>query len=156
MNIRLAKESDIESIASIEKTGPIVWGVSGLRSSFDDPNIILVAEEGGVVVGFVIGIMAAEELQIANIAVDPSRRRSGIATALIKALAAIAFDRGATACYLEVGAGNIAAKHLYQSIGFTNVGKRLKFYSDGEDAYTMFADIEHLAGSEIPTRKGLT
>lgn len=54
--------------------------------------------------------------------VAPGHRRSGLATAVMAALARQALDEGAFGALLQVETGNTAAATLYDSLGFTTVG----------------------------------
>ncbi|MEU8568289.1 GNAT family N-acetyltransferase [Streptomyces pathocidini] len=51
--------------------------------------------------------------------VDPARRRQGLATAVMAALARKALDEGASAAYLAVEEDNGGAAALYDALGFT-------------------------------------
>lgn len=53
------------------------------------------------------------------VAVHPGYRRTGLATAITAALASAAVRHGATRLYLQVEAGNQAARALYARSGFT-------------------------------------
>jgi predicted GNAT family acetyltransferase len=50
--------------------------------------------------------------------VDPARRRRGLATAVLAALAGRALDEGASAACLQVEKDNAAARALYTRQGF--------------------------------------
>ncbi|MFI5753687.1 GNAT family N-acetyltransferase [Streptomyces sp. NPDC051569] len=63
-----------------------------------------------VVDGRWAGFMAVE--------VDPARRRQGLATAVMTALARRALEEGASAAWLQVEADNEGARALYASMGF--------------------------------------
>lgn len=52
--------------------------------------------------------------------VDPARRRRGLASAIIGALAGPASDRGISGLYLQVENGNAAARSLYRQAGFSD------------------------------------
>ncbi|WP_328553622.1 GNAT family N-acetyltransferase [Streptomyces sp. NBC_00358] len=54
----------------------------------------------------------------AAVEVDPDRRRRGLATAVMAALARRALDEGASAAWLQVEAGNTGARELYARMGF--------------------------------------
>lgn len=54
----------------------------------------------------------------AAVEVDPSRRRQGLATAVMTALARQALDEGASAGWLQVETDNVGARTLYASMGF--------------------------------------
>jgi predicted GNAT family acetyltransferase len=67
--------------------------------------------------------MAGERLhpagwtEISAVCTDPAHRRKGLATYLIKAVAAGIRERGETP-FLHTPAGNVGAIRLYESIGF--------------------------------------
>jgi GNAT superfamily N-acetyltransferase len=52
--------------------------------------------------------------------VDPARRRTGLATAVMGALARQAYNEGATAALLQVEVDNDGARALYDRLGFTD------------------------------------
>ncbi|MFF8098432.1 GNAT family N-acetyltransferase [Streptomyces sp. NPDC016640] len=54
----------------------------------------------------------------AAVEVDPARRRRGLATAVMAALARRALDEGASAAWLQVEEDNAAARALYGRMGF--------------------------------------
>jgi ribosomal-protein-alanine N-acetyltransferase len=74
---------------------------------------------------------------VMNVAVDPDRRRRGIATALIAALLErIGDDAQIT---LEVRRSNTGALALYERFGFRSAGVRPRYYADNnEDAVIMW------------------
>ncbi|MEV8424393.1 GNAT family N-acetyltransferase [Streptomyces niveus] len=92
-------------VSQVLGAGPSVWFAS-------------VAGEGGVpaaigrcvVDGRWAGFMAVE--------VDPARRRQGLASAVMHALAARALEEGASAAWLQVESDNEAAGALYDGMGF--------------------------------------
>lgn len=102
-----------------------------LRSPFGS---YLVAESGGEVVGYVGIKHTADELHVMNIAVRSESRRLGIARRLL--LAVISEHPEARAVYLEVRPSNAPACNLYESLGFSTVGRRPRYYGD-EDALLM-------------------
>jgi [ribosomal protein S18]-alanine N-acetyltransferase len=63
------------------------------------------------------------EREILNLAVAPSYRRLGVATALLKH----ELSREATH-FLEVRESNVAARALYRKCGFVEVGRRAGYY----------------------------
>ncbi|MDN3289460.1 GNAT family N-acetyltransferase [Streptomyces thermocarboxydus] len=54
----------------------------------------------------------------AAVEVDPARRREGLATAVMAALAARALEEGASAAWLQVETDNEGARALYDRLGF--------------------------------------
>lgn len=55
----------------------------------------------------------------AAVEVDPARRRRGLATEVMAALARRALDEGASAAWLQVETDNEGARALYDALGFT-------------------------------------
>ena len=76
-----------------------------------------------------------DEAHITNVAVAPEYRRMGYGRALMLEMFRTAILYGAGSMTLEVREGNVAALGLYRSFGFTQVGRRPRFYDDPtEDA----------------------
>jgi ribosomal-protein-alanine N-acetyltransferase len=71
---------------------------------------------------------AADEGEIANLAVREPTRRRGIGAALLDAALAEGTRRGAANMYLEVRESNEAARRLYASRGFEEIGRRRRYY----------------------------
>ncbi|MEV0776196.1 GNAT family N-acetyltransferase [Streptomyces sp. NPDC050433] len=87
-------------------SGPSVWFASVAGDDAGVPAAI-----GRCVVdGRWAGFMAVE--------VDPARRRQGLASAVMRALARRALDEGASAGWLQVESDNAAAGALYDGMGF--------------------------------------
>jgi ribosomal-protein-alanine N-acetyltransferase len=100
-----------------------------------------VAEFDSTVAGFIIAWHAADEAQIAELAVDPARRRKGTGRALINKACEDARAGGLKRVTLEVRAGNAAARALYLSEGFVVTATRPKFYDGNEDAVLMEKEL---------------
>lgn len=84
----------------------------------------------------------ADELQVMNIATWPDARRQGHARALLSDLIQDGRRRGARWVTLEVRRSNEAARALYRSFGFVELGVRQQYYSDnGEDAIVMHLEL---------------
>jgi ribosomal-protein-alanine N-acetyltransferase len=87
-----------------------------------------------------------------NVAVDPDRRREGIARELIDRL--LSATGGDESQYtLEVRQSNDGAIALYERFGFRAAGTRRRYYQDnGEDALIMWRTPATLNGSlaDIP------
>lgn len=81
---------------------------------------------------------AADEGDLANIAVDPDFRNRGLGKALLTALCREAEGFGAKRLFLEVRESNEAARALYASLGFCQTGRRKNYYvNPREDAIIM-------------------
>lgn len=105
------------------------------------------AEIGGAVVGFLVARVAADELEILNLAVDPNRRRRGIGSLLLDRAMSFGRRSGARRALLEVRESNQAAHRFYASRGFAVIGRRRAYYCQPvEDAVLMAREIEPANG----------
>jgi ribosomal-protein-alanine N-acetyltransferase len=85
-------------------------------------------------VGMAFTSTVLDETALTSIAVHPSARRRGVAEAMLRECIMRAHEAGALRFTLEVRAGNLAARALYAKLGLKCVGRRKRYYSDGEDA----------------------
>ena len=69
-----------------------------------------------------------DEGYITNVAVDPSRRRQGVAAQLLQVFDNFARGNQLAFLTLEVRPSNTAAIALYQGFGFREVGRRRNYY----------------------------
>lgn len=91
-------------------------------------------ENSAQLVGMAFTTTVLDETALTSIAVHPFSRRRGVAEALLKECMSRAQIAGATRFTLEVRAGNAAAQRLYAKLGMACVGRRRRYYPDGEDA----------------------
>ncbi|HET6196746.1 MAG TPA: ribosomal protein S18-alanine N-acetyltransferase [Acetobacteraceae bacterium] len=115
------------------------WGEEAISLQVALPGHIALIDESG---GMLLGRLAADEAEVLTLAVAPSVRRQGIATALLRAAAAEMKARGAARLFLEVATGNAAALALYRREGFVEVGRRRRYYADRSDALVLRAALE--------------
>lgn len=87
--------------------------------------------------GYAGGWVVDGDVQILKVAVLPEMRRHGIARELLARVAGDARNLGASTSSLEVRASNAGAQALYERLGYESLGKRPRYYSDGEDAVIM-------------------
>jgi tRNA threonylcarbamoyl adenosine modification protein YeaZ/ribosomal-protein-alanine acetyltransferase len=104
-------------------------------------SLAITALEGGEPVAFVLASTAADEAEIIVIATRPFARRRGIAQKLVTELSQQLTRSGARSLFLEVAAGNTAARHLYAECGFAAVATRARYYANGGDALVMRRDL---------------
>lgn len=152
MKIRPAKRSDLAAVAKIEEESiPQPWSIQGFAEALQSSGVIfLVAEEEKVsepeenisVVGYCVLYTASDEGEMPSIAVKEQFRRRGIAKMLLQSAAKKAEERGVRKIFLEVRKSNLAAKRLYENVGFQTGGERPHFYRDPvEDAWVMCRDL---------------
>lgn len=95
--------------------------------------------------GFLIAWHVADEVELLDLATEPSQRRRGVASALLSALSESARCLASRAVFLEVRSSNQAARALYEKRGFRVVQERKNYYRDPvENAVCMRLDLEPL------------
>lgn len=85
--------------------------------------------------GFIIVRAAGDEAEVLTLAVRVDHRRVGNGARLVRAAAAHAHGLGASHLFLEVGLSNVAARKLYEALGFKEVGRRDRYYAVAPDKF---------------------
>ncbi len=101
-------------------------------------------ENDGVLVGYGVLSIAADEAHVLNVCIDPYSQTRGLGRRLFRALVKLARDHGAQRVFLEVRPSNTPAVALYHSEGFNEIGRRPRYYpaKDGrEDALVMAMEL---------------
>ena len=121
--------------------GTEAWTRSGYQAEIADARhrYYLAAEDAdGSLLGWAGVLVVADTTEILTVGVVPAGRRQGTARRLVRALLVEAIRRGAVEAFLEVREDNTAARALYVSEGFTEIGLRRGYYDAGRvDAVTM-------------------
>ena len=150
ITIRQGELADLPAVSRIEKDSfADAWSDNALGGELlaDDLRLPLVAVAAGRLVGYLMAWKVVDQLHVLNIAVDPDRRRGGVATALLLEAARAARRIGLTELTLEVRRGNDPALNFYRRHGFIEVGVREGYYADsGEDALIMNCPLARLGG----------
>jgi len=108
----------------------------------DGDKVVLLAEEHGRVVGFLAASLVHDVVSFDSIVVAERARRQGIGRLLLAALRRYAAERGGALIELEVRESNARARGFYAALGFREVGRRRRYYSDPqEDAILLTATL---------------
>jgi [ribosomal protein S18]-alanine N-acetyltransferase len=151
VTIRPLGYADLPQVIAIERRAfPTPWSLAMFVLELSKPASICMAAvepqraRPGKLFGYVICSRYGDVWHVMNIAIDPPRRRRGIASALLEAVIERA---GAAESYtLEVRPSNPGAIALYERFGFRTAGTRPRYYQDtGEDAVIMWRTPETLA-----------
>jgi ribosomal-protein-alanine N-acetyltransferase len=134
--IRQATPDDLPAIRKLEQQAETAahWAEREYDALFapEAPARIALLATGDADVpdirGFVIARAACEEWEIENLVVAAPHRRSGVASALLRELLRTAAAGGAAWVLLEVRESNVAARQLYEKIGFSQAGRRAGYY----------------------------
>nr|WP_242680555.1 GNAT family N-acetyltransferase [Nocardioides sp. IC4_145] len=100
----------------------------------------MVAEADGPdspVVGHAVASIVADVAELQRIAVTPTARRGGHATALLDEVVARSRAGGAERLLLEVREDNAGALAFYAARGFVEVDRRRRYYRDGATAVVL-------------------
>jgi ribosomal-protein-alanine N-acetyltransferase len=130
--IRPAGVADLNEVVAMERRcygDP--WAASSFTTLPENPQVYFaVARQGssGTLAGYVIGWYVLDEGELANLAVAPELRRTGVGRRLLDAMLDDAASRGVTAIYLECRESNSAARRLYSGNGFVEVSRRKQYY----------------------------
>ena len=132
-----ASQADLREIADLEVacySDP--WPATAFAALPDNPAVhfqVAREGEGGPVAGYVVAWFAADEGEVANLAVTPRLRQRGFGLALLDSVLAEAAERGTRSLFLEVRESNAAARKLYASRNFREVGRRKRYYRSPEE-----------------------
>jgi len=134
------REEDLEAVLDIESAS---FSRPWTRRHFLDemgspcglPTVALTADL--VVAGYLCLKQVLDEAEILDVAVSGNLRGQGVGRILVEGALDACRGRGVSVVSLEVGVGNVEAIALYRRIGFREVGRRKKYYDNGEDAILM-------------------
>ena len=147
MTLRAATPNDLDAIMLIEhRSFPTdAWSAETMAAELATPHgHYLVDEHDGAVIGYggVRALQGSADADIQTIALLAEHRGQGRGRALLRALLAVARDRGAREVFLEVRADNPTAAGLYLAEGFEEIGRRPRYYQpDDVDAIVMRIDL---------------
>ena len=139
LTLRDARHADLDGVADLERLSfPVPWKRDYFEVEIGAPwRFNRVALCGGTLAGYVFCAFAGGEVHVNKIAVAPAFRRQGVASALMDEVFAFAHRVDAVEMYLEVRVSNRRAQAFYAGLGFSETGRRARYYFDGEDALVM-------------------
>ena len=144
LDIRRLTYADLPQVISIERRAfPTPWSLAMFVLELSKPSgISLAALIDERLVGYLVCSRYDTVWHLMNVAVDPHKRRQGIATALLERLFEQA-DKPSEQYTLEVRTSNESAIRLYERFGFRAAGRRRAYYHDNrEDALIMWRTVE--------------
>ena len=96
----------------------------------------------GRLLGYVVMSVAVGEAHILNICVKKSEQGKGFGRRILRHVLRVAAEHDADTCLLEVRPSNGPAVHLYEDLGFNEVGRRKDYYptqDQGKEDALIFA-----------------
>jgi ribosomal-protein-alanine N-acetyltransferase len=141
VDIRPVELDDIAGIVEIERAAfSDPWSARAFAESIEHPAVYFACarSDEGVVLGYVVAWFAADQGEIANLAVTPKGWGSGIGRSLLVNAIDEGARRGIGDVFLEVRDSNARARKLYETSGFEEIGRRRRYYSKPvEDAIVL-------------------
>lgn len=128
-HVRTMRSADVPAVAAIEQRAyEFPWSADVMRDCLRAGYLCRVLEHQGAIVGYAIMSIVLDEAHLLNVCVDPRHHGEGRGRALVRYLLDQASRAKAHAVYLEVRPSNRAARALYASLDFAQVGLRKGYY----------------------------
>lgn len=140
MQIRAMQLQDCEQVSMIEAVSfSVPWSLRAFQETVSLENYrYFVAEEDGNILGYCGFTYVLDEAEIPNVCVREEVRGQHVGSKLMEKLIEEARKMQIAVLYLEVRKSNLAARKLYQKLGFCEDGLRRDFYEQPkEDAILM-------------------
>jgi len=148
MPVRAATREDVAAMAqmALSTPGAAIWTEAQYQEMFDPAAAVLrhavIFEEPESIAGFAVARAGGEEWELENIVVRSAAQRAGHGAELLTELIERVRVSGAKHFRLEVRESNLAARRLYEKLGFRVEGRRRGYYRDpAEDAILYYRDM---------------
>jgi tRNA threonylcarbamoyl adenosine modification protein YeaZ/ribosomal-protein-alanine acetyltransferase len=145
-DLRIARATSVDDLKAVESlqhltfTNP--WGADAIRWELENTDVArryVGRGPDGALVAYCACWVVFDELHINSFAVDPAWRRRGVARQLLRRVMEESAAAGVRSATLEVRRSNDAARHLYESLGFTIEATRRDYYQEPrEDALILW------------------
>jgi ribosomal-protein-alanine N-acetyltransferase len=134
---RLSRDADLDLVASLEArcfTNP--WSRDMLARQLAESQttrVFVLRLPDAPVAAFCSCWFLVDELHVNTLVVDFPFRRQGLGVLLMHHVLVDAARSGVRRATLEVRESNLAARRLYERLGFTITAKRPKYYTEPEE-----------------------
>ncbi len=138
MNIRTAELEDLNEIYNIEKkVFNDYWSLDLIKSEIIEKKYsrVTVLELKKKIIGYIFQRKIYDENHIINLAIDIPYQHRGYGKFLLMKI--LEKDDNDTNVFLEVKEANLPAVKLYIDLGFEEVDRKERYYSDGSNAIFM-------------------
>ena len=89
--------------------------------------------QGEAIVGYSVVSVGAGEAHLLNLCVRPDRQGEGWGRWILREVVGDLGEKTVETAFLEVRVSNLAARALYLSEGFNEIGQRFNYYPRGEE-----------------------
>jgi [ribosomal protein S18]-alanine N-acetyltransferase len=145
MILRDMTEVDLDAVLRIENevhTHP--WTPGNFSDALRAKYECKVLEEAGRMLGYAVLMLAVDEAELLDIAIDAKNQHQGWGRKLLEEMMVLARRREMRRLVLEVRASNKPAIGLYLKVGFAEIGLRREYYpaeNGREDAILMGREL---------------
>lgn len=154
--MRPPRADDIPAVARLEgEVFPDPWPRHLYLQEVGQPARYqrVIVDETMSLVAYIFACWQVDELHVLKVATHPLFQRRGLGSALLEGARVEAEKLQGRGLILEVRPSNRAAFRLYRRLGYHVLGRRPRYYSDGEDAIVMFLSTSgELRGGEARRR----
>lgn len=138
--------SDLEEIKDIlENDFDNFWNYEIFKEELvnTNSNYLVLRYENEIVCFGGIKIIL-DEATLMDIVTKKNKRNKGFAKFLLNELINLSKQKNCTSITLEVRENNLPAIHLYESFNFKEVGRRKKYYKNGDTAILMTLKFKNI------------
>lgn len=147
--LRPAVLADVAEVTAIEQASfPVPWRREFFESELRELhppryNRVLERQLPGMprLAAYLFAVILFDEFHVNKIATHPAVRGEGHGRRLMRDAIDAARDRRAASIVLEVRLSNAEAIRFYRAFAFVEVGRRKRYYKDGEDARVMMLPL---------------
>ena len=139
ISISIMKQTDLEEIKDILITDfDDFWKYEIFKEELANTNTkYLVLRYNNEIICFGGIKIILDEANLMNIVTKKIYRHQGLGSILLEKLITLAKENNCTSITLEVNENNLPAINLYNKYSFKEVGKRKKYYQNGDSAILM-------------------
>ena len=143
--MRPMQQADIDEVMAIEvRAYEFPWTAGVFRDCLRAGHQCWVLDSRRGILGYGVLSCAAGEAHVLNVCVAPEHQGHGHGRRILRRLLDLARWHMVDRIFLEVRPSNPGAKHLYEDIGFNEIGRRPNYYParvGREDAIVMAMEL---------------
>ena len=129
LHYRRMRLADLAEVAHLEKSlYAFPWSLGNFRDSVTAGYDCWTVTHGETVIGYAVLMVAIDEAHLLNFAVASEWQNQGIGRDFLLHMIGVAREARCQIVYLEVRPSNLAARHLYRTMGFQQIAIRPEYY----------------------------
>ena len=139
------RHTDLPEVMEIEEQSyEFPWTLGIFSDCLDNQYAAVVYLQNNRIVGYSVSQYIVDECHLLNLCVRQEARGQGLGEKMINYLTNQARQKDMGSIFLEVRVSNTPAIHLYDKLGFNEIGLRRDYYPDSngrEDALVLAYEI---------------